>query len=385
MEKVISLALAFLFLSFNGRTQSCLPNGIMFTTQSEIDNFSINYPGCTVIEGGVSLNGPTIVNLNGLSGITAINFDLQLGIVPNLTSLSGLENVTTIAGLQIYESGLTDLTGLQSLNSLQSLSVGSYLYGNNPWLTSLNGMPNVSSLQSISISYTVLTTLHGLENITTIGGMDIISNPYLISPDGLNNLVSVDNSLLIRFNPKLASLHGLHNLVSVGGDLGIWANPSLTTLADFEHLSSIGAVSEAEGMNIFNNGLLSECSISAVCEHLVQRPSTSHIFSNASGCNSTAEVGSACLLETMETIDKAHIAIFPNPNPGIFSIELPSTTVSNMSFRILNLTGQVLRVQERQPGLATQLVQAGDLPAGLYFLQVVSNGQPLAIKKFVKQ
>jgi hypothetical protein len=384
MKKVISLALAFLFLSFNGRTQSCLPNGIVFKTQSEIDNFSINFPGCTVIEGGVSLNGTTIVNLNGLSGITAINFDLQLANVPNLTSLSGLENVTSIGRLQIYESGLTDLTGLQSLSSLQALEIG-YAFSNNPSLTSLSGMPHVSSLQGVQISQTVLTTLHGLENITTVGGMDIHTNPNLISLDGLNNLVSVDNNLLIRFNPKLASLHGLHNITSVGGDLGIWSNPSLTTLADFENLNSIGAVSETEGMNIFNNGLLTECSIAAVCEHLVQRPSTSYINSNASGCNSNAEVGSQCLLETTETIGKPHISIFPNPNPGIFRIELPSTTVSDMSFQILNLTGQVVQMQDMQPGLSTQLVHADDLPAGLYFLQVVSNGRPLAVEKFVKQ
>ena len=33
--------------------QICLPNGITFTTQGQIDSFSINYPGCSVIGGYV--------------------------------------------------------------------------------------------------------------------------------------------------------------------------------------------------------------------------------------------------------------------------------------------------------------------------------------------
>ena len=31
----------------------CLPEGITFSTQAEIDNFQTNYPGCTEIEGDV--------------------------------------------------------------------------------------------------------------------------------------------------------------------------------------------------------------------------------------------------------------------------------------------------------------------------------------------
>jgi hypothetical protein len=32
-------------------SQGCLPEGITFTTQEEIDNFQTNYLGCTRIEG----------------------------------------------------------------------------------------------------------------------------------------------------------------------------------------------------------------------------------------------------------------------------------------------------------------------------------------------
>ncbi len=33
--------------------QSCLPDGITFETQAQIDSFQVNYPGCTEVEGNV--------------------------------------------------------------------------------------------------------------------------------------------------------------------------------------------------------------------------------------------------------------------------------------------------------------------------------------------
>ena len=52
--------------------QPCLPEGITFNTQEEIDNFQTNYPNCTEIEGGVKIEGNDITNLDGLNVITSI-------------------------------------------------------------------------------------------------------------------------------------------------------------------------------------------------------------------------------------------------------------------------------------------------------------------------
>ncbi|MBK6273625.1 MAG: hypothetical protein IPF58_02550 [Saprospirales bacterium] len=47
---------------------NCIPSGtaVTLTRQSEVDSFPINYPGCDVIEGGLTISGNDIVNLNGL-------------------------------------------------------------------------------------------------------------------------------------------------------------------------------------------------------------------------------------------------------------------------------------------------------------------------------
>ena len=77
--------------------------------------------------------------------------------------------------------------------------------------------------------------------------------------------------------------------------------------------------------------------------------------------------------------------IYPNPNPGIFTVELPEAAAPGMMFRITDLAGRLVKEQETDAGSKQQTVQAVALPDGLYFLQVVSDGKVLAVEKFVKQ
>ncbi len=80
-----------------------------------------------------------------------------------------------------------------------------------------------------------------------------------------------------------------------------------------------------------------------------------------------------------------NLRIFPNPNAGTFSVELPEAAEPGMVFRIVGLTGRVLRTQQMQAGVTPQTVEASELPAGLYFLQIVSNDRVLTVEKFVKE
>jgi hypothetical protein len=104
MKKVI-IAITLSLIIISGYSQSCLPEGITFETQAQIDSFQINYPNCKEIEGDVYIGaegGSSITNLNGLNVITSIDGSLHIGWVggswphhynnPLLTSLSGLSN-----------------------------------------------------------------------------------------------------------------------------------------------------------------------------------------------------------------------------------------------------------------------------------------------------
>ncbi len=85
----------------------------------------------------------------------------------------------------------------------------------------------------------------------------------------------------------------------------------------------------------------------------------------------------------LQTVIK--VRLFPNPNYGAFSIELPEPATPDLRFRVVDLTGRITHEQAAQSGHAQQTIQSSHLPAGLYFLQVVSEGRILTTEKFVKE
>ena len=73
----LSYFTVFLLFCFQQHTlaQTCIPDEIIFTSQAQIDDFGINYPNCSMVEGNVIIeNYPLtpIDNLNGLSNLTSI-------------------------------------------------------------------------------------------------------------------------------------------------------------------------------------------------------------------------------------------------------------------------------------------------------------------------
>ncbi len=275
----------FLLITINLFSQPCLPEGIIFSTQEEIDNFQTNYPGCTEIEGDVEIHGVDIANLDGLNGLTSLGGKLIIGTRdlfnwmlpgnPSLSSIAGLSNVTFIGGglyigrndTLVNLAGLDNVsviagdlwivanTNLNSLSGLENLSVvegdlfiGAYwglfwIDPDNPSLTSLMGLSNVSSIGgTIRIAHNdALTSLAGLDNLTSIGGGFIISdNESLGNITGLDSLTSIGGRLYFGYNDSLTNVEGLNNLASVGGDLSFSENYVLTSLSGLSNLSAIG-------------------------------------------------------------------------------------------------------------------------------------------------
>ena len=127
-----------------GLNDACLPEGITFNSQAEIDSFQVNYPGCAQIAGYVSISGDDISNLNGLNGLNSIWGSLYISNNDSLDNLSGLENLASIGGsLDISQNqALTDLSGLEGLTSL----TGSLLILGNDSLVSLEGLEGLTTV-----------------------------------------------------------------------------------------------------------------------------------------------------------------------------------------------------------------------------------------------
>ncbi|MBC8465651.1 T9SS type A sorting domain-containing protein [bacterium] len=129
--KTIIILLMGLLPSFTASSQGCLPEGITFTTQNQIDSFQINHPGCTEIEGPVIISGQdNIIQLEGLSGVTSIAGALNISNNYSLVSLTGLQNLASINGNLVIgqNSRLKSLTGLNNIDPGSIMDL--YIFGN---------------------------------------------------------------------------------------------------------------------------------------------------------------------------------------------------------------------------------------------------------------
>jgi hypothetical protein len=104
------------------------------TNSTDIDDLS----GHTEVTGNLFINSDTLTSLSGLEGLTSVGGHLVIQNNLVLTSLSGLHNITSV-GCTLYILENPALTSLSALSNITS--VGGYLWiYNNDTLTSLSGL-----------------------------------------------------------------------------------------------------------------------------------------------------------------------------------------------------------------------------------------------------
>ena len=425
-----------------GLSSFCLPYGnYYFYTQAEIDNFQIYYPDCSILEGLVVIDGNDIDNLNGLNAVTKIVSDFFIGNYddggnPSLTSLTGLDNVSSIGGdLYIFNDNvLTNLMGLEnvisiggtlniigdsSLSGLEGLenvnSIGGTLniYGNTA-LVSISSLSNVFSFGSASVTLsdnTLLESLTGLENIDTIGGvLHINGNSSLTDLSGLDNVSYIKYDLRIAYNDSLTSLTGLDKLTYVGKEQGYPKKPgyksiniennslltTLTGLNSLTHISgaltilnnnSLVSLSGIDNINdwgkeayIQGNPSLSICEVQSICEALANDSKEIYINNNAPGCNNIPEVETACETVGVPNVNAdPEFTIYPNPAKDFLNVKsLNSTTIDKIT--IYNIKGQKVLIETNN----TDKIDLSVFERGLYIIEIV-GGDLIARKKLFLQ
>lgn len=341
MKKLIFLIVSAFIIQTSVLSQGCLPEGITFSNQSQIDNFQTNYPNCTEIEGGILIAGNYITNLYGLSVLQSLGSSLFINHTPNLINLTGLDNLNFIGGgLYIDDNeGLTSLTGLENLITIQ---------------TDIEIWRNDG-----------LTNLAGLDNVTFVGGsLGINNNPNLNSLTGLDNVIYVVQ-LHIEANPSLSSLTGLANITSIYGDLIISENHSLTNLAGLDNIDAASIYD----LSICYNNLLSTCEVQSVCNYLASPSGGIDIHDNSTGCNSQAEVEAACSFVIVEEINsEVNFSIYPNPATNEISIK----NIDGIKLEEVNIYNQLgQKVLQRK--VKNNKVDISSLEQGLYIIELVTD------------
>lgn len=240
MYRVFVFFFCFSFLNLTLYSQSCLPEGITFYSQSEVDSFPINYPDCTEIEGFLRIYGDSIINLNGLIQITDVGAEVIIGWENNdiiIDDFSGLENLNYIGtGLIIKKcSQIVNLNGLDSLESLSWINISDC-----PLMEDLNGLNSISSIGgNISIyGCPQLTSLNGLNAVSYIGVFRIRDCSLIEDLNGLDSISSMGTIHLTDCS-ELSSLNGINTITELGA-ISISNCNQLTTIDVFHQITELG-------------------------------------------------------------------------------------------------------------------------------------------------
>lgn len=341
MKPFFTLFFISLIFSHTSFAQNCLPEGIIFKRQSQIDSFPILHPSCDVIEGNVEINGKDypIFNLNGLSGIRGIQRSLKIINCDSLQNLHGLEQLEYIYLYMRIQNNYN----LKSIAHLISLdSIGGYIE---------------------IISNRNLENLVGLDKLKTLRTPNkITSNHSLTNLFGLIKLEEIYGELEVSGNASLLDLSGLDSLRKIGDDLKILNNSQLKSLDGISNLKIIG-----KSLWIQNNSKLSTCAVEAVCDHLLNGGNSS-IVNNLPGCNSNSEVEAQCVTATNTPENDLEISIYPNPTHDFIEVR---SSIDPQFYTLYDISGKLqknwtnkspaLDISEFSPGIYILNIQWKDL------------------------
>jgi len=254
-------------------------------------------------------------SFEGLEGLSSLGTEIII-VSSGFESLQGLENIATLSGkIEIRQnSNLVDITALNDIdhtgisqviiqqntdlsecsinsfceyfNSVSSSSsiwgnavgcnnqseiesncpkecgqgfqlflrtqseVDNFLTGVNTGCTIFNGTLSIEDDNDGNDNINSLLPLNGLEVFT---GLSIVSNPDLISLEGLESVREVQNLFVIGNNSNLTSLSALLNLEHFGDYFTITDNIKLVNLAGLENVQS------GFDVFVFGNSMLSDC------------------------------------------------------------------------------------------------------------------------------
>jgi len=232
---IFNLFLPFiLFIAFSYSSFGQCNTDVLLTSQAEVDAFD-----CTTIDGRLLINGADITDLSALSSLQQISGDLTIADNPLLSSLSGLDNLTSINGLfLILNPQLTTLDGLEAIRQINSI----YL-DNNHQLQTLSALSGISGelISFIAIGNSGLQNLDGLESITHINGpLEISQSPMLANVNGLAGLTYTKSTMSLLNCSSLTDVSGLSNFTRSDGNV-IFYQTGLTNFDGLEKLNYVNS------------------------------------------------------------------------------------------------------------------------------------------------
>ena len=297
----------------------CPANNITLSSQAEVDDFPVNYPGCQILNFDLTVSGNDITDLSALSQINTMTSRLRVLNNANLTSLNGLGAIdfqSNNGSIELENNAVLSSVGGFTPSSLNTIAV---TIRDNPQLGSISTFSGITSLGFLEIDNNdSLTNLSGLDNVQDCDVLFLTENELLENIASLGNVVGFASNIGIVGNPSLTSLVGLEGYTDLGIDLEIFNNDALLSLDGLQGLNNQNSQANSVFYVVSNNELLSDisalesididslldieindnpnlsvCANLSICEYLLNGGSAI-IQNNAPGCNSTVEVLASC-------------------------------------------------------------------------------------------
>ena len=230
MKKLILFISLIISIAVDAQTYN---GNITLTTQQDVDNFSINYPGINSVNGSLNI-GP----FSGQSDIT---------------SLSAINNLVSVNTMFIQNTQLTQISGFNSLTYCYNITIQ-----NNINLHDINGFNSLTNINQISISSNnVLTTLNCFQNVTTISSLYIADAQ--INSLNFPNAQTI-NDLNIYNTNNITNFNGLQSLTNVSG-LSIGNNSNNIIFSNYNFFNNLTSlyiencnnISNITGLNFASN------------------------------------------------------------------------------------------------------------------------------------
>jgi hypothetical protein len=185
---------------------------------------------------------PWLENLDAFSGLTHVGH-ITLQQNESLASIAGLGGVRCDRAITIMGTAITNVDALHAVTLLdQSLTIA-----DNPELASLDGLRNLTSVRSIAImNNDSLANLDAFSALADVSSLRIGNNNALANVDGLSALTTVDaGGLIVQANLVLGNLRGFAALGHIARALEVTYNPALPAceaewLRDHVGLENIG-------------------------------------------------------------------------------------------------------------------------------------------------
>ncbi len=325
-----------------------IPGGTVHVDSVGGDLLLWGYAPDLIVVGGNAIVYNSLPKLEEVRGNLALSANVA---APKLTNLHGDLSLGVGASVDL----LTQVNGKFIVSNDISVPLLSTVKGDME-LRGLATFPSLVSVEGNLLGGDVVENWHGLDSLEQLGGDFIIDDGIFTDFTGLGKLQTVAGKFEIT-NSAIEQFVGLNALAHVK-NMTIQANSNLANLDGLENLESID-----ENLVIFSNFNLSDCS--GICNLLESDGVDGNITisSNPSPCSSEMEVLSTCASDSLIIDSQDDADNFVTNNPG-------STVEGDL---IIGSLGTYVSGLENLNGLSQLKTVTGNLVIG-YIADLTSLG-----------